>query len=94
MSSTPRPVIGIFGAGKVGIAIARLALAAGCTVRIASSGSASDTETVTHFFAPTAEPADSHDLPGLADILLIAVPCDASTSSRSPQWATTPSSTS
>ena len=74
MSSTPRPVIGIFGAGKVGITIARLALAAGYTVHIASSGTATDTAKLTRFFAPTARPADSHDLPGLADILFIAAP--------------------
>lgn len=74
MSTTPRPVIGIFGAGKVGIAIARLALAAGYTVHIASSGAAKDTANVTRYFAAGAHPADSQDLPSLAQILIIAVP--------------------
>lgn len=74
MSRTHRPVIGIFGAGKVGVAIARLALAAGYTVHIASTGTATDTANVTRYFAPGATPADSHDLPLLADILILAVP--------------------
>jgi predicted dinucleotide-binding enzyme len=74
VSTTPRPVIGIFGAGKVGMAIARLALDAGYTVHIASSGTAADTANVTRYFAPGGVPADGHDLPGLADVLIIAVP--------------------
>ncbi|MFC7725464.1 NADPH-dependent F420 reductase [Nocardioides sp. GCM10028917] len=74
MSTTPRPVIGIFGAGKVGIALARLAVDAGYTVHIASSGTTADTAGITRFFAPAALPADGDDLPGLADVLVIAVP--------------------
>jgi predicted dinucleotide-binding enzyme len=74
MSTTPRPVIGIFGAGKVGIALARLAVDTGYTVHIASSGTAADTAGVTRYFAPGALAADGHDLPALADILIIAVP--------------------
>jgi predicted dinucleotide-binding enzyme len=74
VSNARRPVIGIFGAGKVGIAIARLALDAGYTVHIASSGTADDTATITRYFAPGALPADSPDLPALADILVMAVP--------------------
>jgi predicted dinucleotide-binding enzyme len=74
MSTTRRPVIGIFGAGKVGIAIARLALDAGYTVHIASSGTAGDTANVTRYFAPGALPTESQDLPALADILVLAVP--------------------
>lgn len=74
MSTTPRPTIDIFGAGKVGVALARLALDAGYTVRIASSGSAADTARLTGYFAAGAIPADGRDLPALADILIIAVP--------------------
>lgn len=74
MTTTPRPVIGIFGAGKVGVAIARLALNAGYTVHIASSGSATDTNQVTRYFAPGAIAATAEDLPAQADILVIAVP--------------------
>lgn len=74
MSTTSRPTIGIFGAGKVGIALARLAIDAGYTVHIASSGTAAGTAGITRFFAPGALPTDGRDLPGLADVLIIAVP--------------------
>lgn len=74
MSTTPRPVIGVFGAGKVGIALARLAVDAGYTVHIASSGTAADTAAITRSFAPGAHPADGDDLPGLAEVHVIAVP--------------------
>ncbi|GAA1738773.1 hypothetical protein GCM10009809_37550 [Isoptericola hypogeus] len=74
MSTTRRPVIGIFGAGKSGVAIARLALDAGYTVRIASSGNADDTDQLLRFVAPGAEAVDTRDLPALADVLVLAVP--------------------
>lgn len=68
------PVIGIFGAGEFRVAFARLALDAGYTVHIASSGSATDTALLTRFFAPDAIPATVQDLAAHADILVIAVP--------------------
>lgn len=74
MSTTRRPVIGIFGAGKSGVAIARLALDAGYTVRVASSGSADDTDQLMRFVAPGAEAVNRDDLPAEADVLVLAVP--------------------
>lgn len=74
MNESRRSVVGIFGAGKVGTALARLAVAAGCTVHLASSGSAHETARLTRYFAPGALAADAEDLPALADILIIAVP--------------------
>lgn len=74
MNESRRPVVGIFGAGKVGTALARLAVAAGYTVHLASSGSAHETARLTRYFAPGALAADAEDLPALADILIIAVP--------------------
>jgi predicted dinucleotide-binding enzyme len=74
VSGSPRPVVGIFGAGKVGVALARLAVDAGYTVHIASSGSAAETARATRYFAPGAVAATADDLSGLADILIIAVP--------------------
>lgn len=68
------PVIGIFGAGEFRVAFAHLALDAGYTVHIASSGSATDTALLTRFFAPDAVPATVQDLAAHADILVIAVP--------------------
>jgi 8-hydroxy-5-deazaflavin:NADPH oxidoreductase len=74
VSTTPRPALGIYGAGKVGVAIARLALDAGYTVHIATSGSAEATARVTRYFAPGAVPTTGQDLPADADILILAVP--------------------
>jgi predicted dinucleotide-binding enzyme len=74
VSGSPRPVVGIFGAGKVGVALARLAVGAGYTVHLASSGSAAETAHVSRYFAPGAVAATAEDLTGLADILIIAVP--------------------
>lgn len=74
MDAPPRPVIGIFGAGKVGVALARLAVDAGYTVYIASSGSAEETARLTRYFAPGAATASGEELPSLADILIVAVP--------------------
>lgn len=74
MTTDPRPVIGIFGAGKVGTALARLALDAGYTVHIASSGSAAETAQLTRYFTPGAIATTAQELPALAHILIIAVP--------------------
>lgn len=74
MSTTRRPVIGIFGAGKSGVAIARLALDAGYAVQIASSGTAEDTDQLLRFVAPGAVAADARDLPVEGDILVLTVP--------------------
>lgn len=74
MNASRRPVIGIFGAGKVGVALARLAVDAGYTVHIASSGSAEETGRLTRYFAPGAVAVNAEELPALADILIIAVP--------------------
>ncbi|KRF20091.1 hypothetical protein ASG90_19225 [Nocardioides sp. Soil797] len=74
MDTTSWPGIGIFGAGKVGITLARLALDAGYTVHIASSGPAADTARLTRYFAPGAVAANAEDLALLADILILAVP--------------------
>jgi 8-hydroxy-5-deazaflavin:NADPH oxidoreductase len=74
VSTTRRPILGIYGAGKVGVALARLALEAGYTVHIATSGSAEATSRVTRYFAPGAVPSSGQDLPAHADILILAVP--------------------
>ncbi|WP_253869234.1 NADPH-dependent F420 reductase [Promicromonospora umidemergens] len=74
MNSASRPVIGIFGAGKSGVAIARLALDAGYTVHVATSGTVEDTDQLLRFVAPGVIAATVRDLLTLADILIIAVP--------------------
>jgi predicted dinucleotide-binding enzyme len=74
VSTSPRPVIGIYGAGKFGVTFARLALLAGYTVHLASSGPATDTALLTRYFAPGAIPATAQDLAARAEILIVAVP--------------------
>lgn len=74
MSHTPRPVVGIFGVGKVGIPLARLALNAGYPVRVASSRTAADTAQLARALAPGAVPDDGRDLAAHADLLILAVP--------------------
>lgn len=66
--------VGIFGAGKSGVAIARRALAAGYQVRIATSGPAWRTGLVTGILTPGAVAADAADLAAAADAVVIAVP--------------------
>lgn len=72
--SDGRGTIGIVGAGKSGVAIARLALDAGYTVKIASSGPAKDTALMTDIVSPGAIAVDIADLADGADIVVVAVP--------------------
>ena len=66
--------IGIIGAGKSGVAIARLAIAAGYTVKIASSGTARDTALMTGIVAPGAIAVDVPEAMSNADLVILAVP--------------------
>lgn len=75
MSTSPsRGTIGIIGAGKSGVAIARLALAAGYTVNIASSGPATETKMMVDIVAPGATAVDVDRVTDDADFVVIAVP--------------------
>lgn len=67
-------VIGILGAGRVGTAIARRALAAGYDVRVASSRPASDISLVLQFTAPGAVASDVADTIAASDIIVLALP--------------------
>lgn len=73
-TTASRGTIGIIGAGKPGVAIARLAMTAGYTVNIASSGPAHETALMTDIVSPGAHAVDLADIADGADILLVAVP--------------------
>ena len=66
--------IGILGAGRVGTAIARRALAAGYEVRIASSGRAEDIALLIGIVAPGAIPGTADEVAAASDIAVLALP--------------------
>jgi predicted dinucleotide-binding enzyme len=68
------PTIAVLGAGHVGPAIARLALDAGHSVAIATSGNPGDLALVTRVLIPGAEPRWAADAIAGADIVVLAIP--------------------
>jgi predicted dinucleotide-binding enzyme len=69
-----RGTIGIIGAGKSGVAIARLALAARYTVKIASSGPSHETALMVDIVSPGAIAVDIEHVADNADTVILAVP--------------------
>ncbi|WP_164863584.1 NADPH-dependent F420 reductase [Agromyces sp. LHK192] len=69
-----RPVVGIFGAGKVGTALARLLLASGHRVLIAGSPRQTALSLVVDVVAPGAEVATPEALVEASDVVILAVP--------------------
>ena len=67
-------VIGILGAGRVGTALARRALAAGFEVRIASARAPEDIALVLDFVAPGAKPVTTEQVIEGSDIIILALP--------------------
>jgi predicted dinucleotide-binding enzyme len=67
--------VGLFGPGKVGMTVARLALAAGHRVRVLGSARQTDLQMLIDYVAPGAEAASSPELlVGESDLLILAVP--------------------
>lgn len=66
--------IGILGAGRVGTAIARRAVAAGYEVRIATARPASELEMLVSFVAPGAIAGDAQDVIAQSDLVVLALP--------------------
>lgn len=69
-----RPVIGIFGAGKVGTALARLLVAAGYDVALTGSPRQTALDLLVSVVAPGARVADPRRLIDEADVIIVAVP--------------------
>lgn len=69
--------IGIVGAGRLGQALARLALRAGYRVLISGSGAPIRTKRVVELFAPGAETTWTADVAQRADVVFLATPLGA-----------------
>ncbi len=69
-----RPTIGIFGAGKVGTALARLLVDAGYEVALTGSPRQTALELLVSVVAPGARVADADRLAADSDVIVVAVP--------------------
>jgi 8-hydroxy-5-deazaflavin:NADPH oxidoreductase len=74
MHVADRPVIGIFGAGKVGTALARLLVASGYEVRMAGSPRQTALDLLVAVVAPGARVATPAELVAESDVIIVAVP--------------------
>jgi predicted dinucleotide-binding enzyme len=74
MTYATTPTLAVLGAGHVGPAIARLALDAGHSVAIATSGNPNDLALVTQLLIPGAEPLWAADAIARADVVVLAMP--------------------
>ena len=66
--------VGIIGAGKLGVALARAALAAGYEVAVAGSGATDKIALTTEILAPGATAATVDEAVGFAELIVLAVP--------------------
>jgi hypothetical protein len=66
--------LGIVGAGKIGTAIARAAVAGGYDVAISGSGAVDRIELIVEVLAPGARPARTDDVVRHAELIVLAVP--------------------
>jgi len=66
--------VAIFGAGRVGTALARVLLEAGYEVRVVGSGPATGIELIVSVLAPGAIAMDAADAVAEADVVILAIP--------------------
>jgi hypothetical protein len=69
-----RDRLAVLGAGHVGPVIARLAIAAGYLVAIATSGDPDDIALITELVIPGAQPRWASDAIADADVVVLAIP--------------------
>ena len=74
MDVANRPVVGIFGAGKVGTALARLLVASGYDVVMAGSPRQTALDLLVSVVAPGARVASPDELVAASDVIIVAVP--------------------
>jgi predicted dinucleotide-binding enzyme len=73
-SETETKRLGIVGAGKLGLTLARAALAAGYEVAVSGSGSADRIALQVDVLAPGANPTTTSDVAAFADTIVLALP--------------------
>lgn len=71
--ASPRGTIGILGAGRVGTAIARLAVAAGYRVKVATSKPAADNALIIEIVTPGAVAVEAAEAAN-SDLVIVAIP--------------------